>query len=245
MSTPASPQGNQTTVTSASSIAVFWVVFPLLGAGAGWLLLKTAAWLGSGDGEGFWNMLYQLVGRIPEPQATIGALVVGILAGLVTAFVVAKKSRLTVTVSDDVVTFSRRGSSPAIERASIGAVFLDRDDLVLLGRATEELHREDSTLLDHDELAEAFTRRGFPWAADGDPFRERYRPWVEGMPDLPAAANALLKVRERALREDKNHDLRELRSELANVGIVVRYDKKRQYWRRTGQPPGAPGANGR
>jgi hypothetical protein len=47
------------------------------------------------------------------------------------------------------------------------------------------------------------------------------------------------------LREDKNHDLRELRSELAKVGIVVRDDKKRQYWRRTGQPPGAPGANGR
>jgi hypothetical protein len=244
MSTPASTH-DRTAVTSAATITVFWVVLPLLGAGAGWLLLRLAAWLGSGnDGGGLWDVLFRLAGSIPEPQATIGALVIGLLAGLVTAFILSKTAGLTVTVSDDTVTFARGGSSRAIQRASVSAVFLDRDSLVLLGRTAEELHREDAGLLDYDELTEAFIRHGFPWVPDGDPFRDQYRPWVEDAPDLPPAANALLKVRQRALREDEQHDVTELRSELARVGVVVRDEKKRQYWRRAGQPPGAPGAEG-
>ena len=245
MSKSASPHDNETVVTSAEMIVFFGVVHLLLGAGAGWLLLRLAAWLGTGnDGGGPWNALFRLAASVPEPQATIGALAVGALAGLVTAIIIAKTSGLTVTVSDDAVKFARRGSSRRIERAMVSAVFIDSDDLILLGRAAEELYREEALLLDYDELSEVFIRYGFPWAPDGDPFRDQYRPWVEDMPDLPASANALLKVRQRALREDEQHDVTELRSELARVGIVVRDEKKRQYWRRTGQPPGAPGAEG-
>jgi hypothetical protein len=47
------------------------------------------------------------------------------------------------------------------------------------------------------------------------------------MPGLPAGANALFTAREKADSDDS----RELRSELAKLGVLVRDDKGKQYWR--------------
>ena len=51
--------------------------------------------------------------------------------------------------------------------------------------------------------------------------------------DLPPGANALLKVRAEALRKGDSGDADELREELSRLGVVVREEKKRQYWRLT------------
>jgi hypothetical protein len=97
----------------------------------------------------------------PEPHATIGALAIGGLAGLVLA-TMATLDRLTVTVADDQVTFTRGGVDLAVKRPLVCAVFLDGKQLVLLGRATEELAREASDL-EADRLRDAFVLHGFPW----------------------------------------------------------------------------------
>ena len=54
---------------------------------------------------------------------------------------------------------------------------------------------------------------------------------MEADPDLPQAADAFLRARARALRDDKKDDAAELRDELAKLGVVVRDEKKKQYWR--------------
>jgi hypothetical protein len=54
---------------------------------------------------------------------------------------------------------------------------------------------------------------------------------VESDPDLPQAADAFLRARARALKDDKTDDVAELRDELARLGVVVRDEKKKQYWR--------------
>jgi hypothetical protein len=59
-----------------------------------------------------------------------------------------------------------------------------------------------------------------------------YRRWVPDTPDLPIGADALLKARQRALDSDQGGDVAELRDELARLGVVVRDEAKRQYWRR-------------
>ncbi|MEU8916541.1 CysS/YqeB C-terminal domain-containing protein [Streptomyces nigrescens] len=52
------------------------------------------------------------------------------------------------------------------------------------------------------------------------------------MPGLPQGANALLKARAQLLdKKSSTEDLRELREELARVGVVVRDEKRQQYWR--------------
>jgi hypothetical protein len=211
--------------------ALVWLGFPLVGAGAGWLLKSVASWVASLP----WAPLqgpFKLVASFGEPQATIGAVVTGAVAGLVLAFI-AEQESLTVAVSPDQVSMKRGESSRRIERTSVNAVFLDGKQLVLLGRSGEELAREASDL-DADRLQAAFLARGYPWRADGDPYKHEYRLWVEGMPDLPAGADALLKARARALGkgDDGKDDAAELRAELARLGIVVREENKRQYWRR-------------
>lgn len=55
------------------------------------------------------------------------------------------------------------------------------------------------------------------------------------MPGLPHGANALLKARAQLLEKKKSTtDLRELREELAALRVVVRDEKRRQYWRNGG-----------
>jgi hypothetical protein len=117
--------------------ALVWVGFPLIGAGAGWLLKALAGWAASLPWAPFQGPL-ELVASVPDPYATIGSLALGIVGGLVVA-VLAEQDYVRVTVADDQVTIVRGGSSRRVPRASTGAVFLDGKQLVLLGHATDEL----------------------------------------------------------------------------------------------------------
>lgn len=51
------------------------------------------------------------------------------------------------------------------------------------------------------------------------------------MPGLPDGADALLKARAAALTKGDKDDATELRAELARLGVVVRDEKKRQFFR--------------
>lgn len=240
MRSGALPRGNETVVSERAWVRVLmWTGLPLLGAGAGWLLKSMAGWVASlpwAPLQGPFELADRLIASFGEPQATIGALAIGAVAGLVLAFI-AEQESLTVAVSHDQVSIKRGEHSSRIERTSVNAVFLDGKQLVLLGRSGEELAREASDL-DTDRLRGAFQAHGYPWLADGDPYKDEYRLWVEDTPALPAGADALLKARARALDRggDGKDDAAELRAELARLGIVVREEKKRQYWRRTEQP---------
>jgi hypothetical protein len=154
--------------------------------------------------------------------------------------VLAEQDYVRVTVDDDQVTVARGASQRSLPRAWIGAVFLDGRQLVLLGHATDELAREGGDLPDAKRLEAAFAAHGYPWTPGGDPHRDEYRRWVEDLPDLPAGADAVLKARARALDKGDKEDAAQLREELGKLGIVVREEGKRQFWRRTRPQPGRP-----
>ncbi|WP_199433835.1 YqeB family protein [Qaidamihabitans albus] len=208
--------------------ALLWVAFPLLGAGAGWLVRLAADWLVSLP----WAPMQgpaELVSSLPEPHVTIGLVALGALAGLVVAFL-ARHESLTVEVARDRVVLARKGAAHEVPGESVAAAFLDGKDLVLLGSDTGELARESSDV-DAERLAAAFREHRYRWL-DDDPYREEFRRWVPDTPGLPAGANALFTARERALgRGGSEEDARELRDELAKLGVVVRDAEKRQYWR--------------
>jgi hypothetical protein len=178
------------------------------------------------------------VASAPEPHASIGALVIGGLAGLVLA-TLAALDRLTVTVADDQVTFTRGGVTRAVKRPLVGAVFLDGRRLVLLGRAAEELAREASDL-EADRLRDAFVVHGFPWRAGGDPYMDQYRRWVD---DLPRPARQRQRAAQGA-RPGAGQGRRRRGGPAARrpgqAGRRVRDENKRQYWRRSGRST-APG----
>jgi hypothetical protein len=232
------PRGQTVVVEPRWQRLLVWIGFPLLGLAAGWLLKSVAGWVASLPWAPFQGP-FKLVESVPEPHASIGALVVGGLAGLVLA-TLAALDRLTVTVADDQVTVTRGGVTRTFKRPLVGAVFLDDRRLVLLGRATEELAREASDL-EADRLGDAFVAHGFPWRAGGDPYLGAYQRWVDGVPGLPAGADALFKARARALDKGDGDEVAKLRADLARLGVVVRDEHKRQYWRRSGRSAAARG----
>jgi hypothetical protein len=208
---------------------LIWVGFPLAGAAAGWLLNALLNWAVPLSG-GLVTRLLNLLGSIGEPQDFIGAAVIGAAAGFVVALLAAKDA-IELDVADDAVGV-QRGSRPQrqIQRADVVGVFTDAKYLVLLGPGGAEQLREKHDL-DEAQLRHAFEGHGWPWLTEGDPHAGQYRRFVDDDPDLPPAANALLKARAVAVSKDDGHDLAELRDELGKLGVVVRDERKRQYWR--------------
>lgn len=213
---------------------LYWVGFPLLGAGLGWLVKELAVWV-AGMSWAPWQGLFKAVASIPEPGATWGALGVGVLAGLVLGFLAWQES-LVVRIGAGSVELKRGDTVREFAAPAVKGVFVDGGQLVLLGPQGRELAREKSDL-DGAELRRVFEERGFDWL-DADPFAGRFERWLDEDPRLPAAAHALLRARARAVDKGRADDARELREELARLGVVVRDERKRQFWRPAGVQDG-------
>ncbi|GAB3549745.1 hypothetical protein J2S53_001172 [Actinopolyspora lacussalsi] len=204
------------------------VVFTVLGAGLGWGVRLLADWLVSLP----WAPMRgpaELVNSLPEPWVTLGLVALGALGGITLALH-AYHDSLTVTVAADRVALHRRGSTREWPGGTVDVACRDGKQLVLLDGDTAELAREEFDLKT-DRLATAFRTHGYRWA-DEDPCADEFRRWVPDTPGMPTGADALLKARAKALRHgDSGEDARELRDELARIGVVVRDSDKKQYWR--------------
>ncbi|OZM70065.1 hypothetical protein CFN78_27365 [Amycolatopsis antarctica] len=212
----------------ASATLLAWAGFPLLGAGAGWLVRLLAEWVVSWPWAPFQGPA-ELIASLPEPALTVGALVVGALAGIVVAGIGQWES-LVVTVDTERIRLARKGSTSEFTAGTVHAGCLDGKYLVLLGHDGAELAREPAGL-DRERLTGALREHGHQWL-DEDPYLAEFRLWVPDTPGLPAGANALLAARQKHVGKiDGDSSGRELRDELAKLGVVVRDRKKQQYWR--------------
>lgn len=213
---------------------LLWTLFPLLGAGLGWVLSRVPGWLALLP-----EWVHQLplvpgqeqvalLARLDGPVLTTVLVVLGVLAGGFVALA-SYDDMVTVEADGGGVRVIRSGRNTEFARGRVGAVFVDGRDLVLLGADTAELARE-RTGHGADRLRAAFEEQGYPWC-DGDPYADRFRRWVDGMPGLEQHAQAVLRARREALRSKDADDSAELRAELAALGVVVRDEGDRQYWR--------------
>lgn len=210
---------------SIVSTVCIYAVFVLVGAGVGWLVDFLADWLVALP----WAPLQgpaELVASLPALALTAAGAVAGLVLGLV-----AQHEQLVVRLSDDRVVLTSKGREREFPRDAVATVFRDGKQLVLLGRDGGELARQECDL-DTARVADAFTEHGYVWA-DADPHQDEFRRWVPDTPGLPEGANALLKARQESLEKKgpSDDDVRELRGELARLGVVVRDEKRRQYWR--------------
>lgn len=202
-----------------------YLALALAGAGAGWLIGLLADWLVTLP----WAPLQgpaKLVASIPAPWLPVAGSVAGLGLG-----VVAQHEQVEIRLSDDRVALTHKGREQEFARDAIATAFRDGKQLVLIGHDGGELTRQECDL-DVDRVAGAFTDHGYPWA-DTDPYADAFRRWVPDTPGLPEGANAVLKTRQKVLEKagSSDDDVRELREELARLGIVVKDEKRRQYWR--------------
>ncbi|MFI0260490.1 hypothetical protein ACH4OW_15815 [Streptomyces sp. NPDC017056] len=226
------PSSAPTTVgPTTGERALLWAGFPVLGAVALWLVSRAAAWVASLPWAPMQGV-FKLVASAPEPLLSIGALVVGVLAGLAIAFF-AEREYVTADIGPDQAVLTVDGVTRTVPRAATAAVFQDGKNLVLLGHDSAELARLHGDF-DAKRFAAAFEQHGYPWHPDGDPYAADFRRWVAAQPGLPAGAHALFKARAHALNKGEKQDAEQLRTELAELGVIVREDKhKAQHWRPT------------
>lgn len=111
-------------------------------------------------------------------------------------------------------------------------MFVKGEHFVLLGHDGGELVHAFGEL-NEDDLAAAFVRHDYPWR-DGDPHIDDYRRWRPEEDELPAEATELLTARSSGLDKWNSDEADRLRSALAGLGVVVRDDGERQYWRLVG-----------
>lgn len=215
-------------ITEGRSVLLLrWVALPVAGALVVWLLKLLTNWLVTLAWVPFKGVL-TLVDSIPEPWVTLGALGVGLVGGLVLSLMW-HGEWLAVTVSPERVLVEGDEYAAEFDQADVAAVFVDRSNLVLLGHDSGELMRRPSEL-DVAALKASFERHDYPWR-DGDPHAGEYRRWVPDLEGLPPGANALLAARAKRLKSLDDGDAKELRAELVKLGVVVRDEKRRQYWR--------------
>lgn len=202
--------------------------FGLVGLGVGWALPRVASWAVDTLPAMPFEGPLRLIADWQGPVALAAFLALGVLAGLGLG-VYAIWENLKLTVTDDDVRITVKGSSDTFDRADIAAVFSDGKKLVLQGHDSTDLARYHRTESAKDYGA-AFTAHDYPWH-DEDPYQAQFRRWVPDTPELDAGANAVLAAREKALATKDATDIEELRTELSKLGIVVRETDKRQYWR--------------
>ncbi|GAA3578584.1 YqeB family protein [Kribbella ginsengisoli] len=219
---------------SAADKLLLYGGLPLLGLVLGYFLPRIADWATKLEWVPFQGPL-ELISRWDGWWVVAICLALGLIGGVLLA-AMALEDTLKTTVGNTEVEFLKNQRTTRVPREKVALAFLDGKEIVLQDSRSAELAREK-----HDELGAtartkiqaAFRAHGYPWSDAGDPHESEFRRWVEDDPDLPPAANAVLKARSKAFDQgDKGKaDLRELRLELGKLGFVVRDREKKQYWR--------------
>ncbi|MGH8878861.1 MAG: YqeB family protein [Stackebrandtia sp.] len=226
METSASGHVRKVTAESTWVFILMWAGFPVVGAGVLWGLSWVIGWLSTLEAAPFKDLI-ELAASTPEPYLTIGALAIGALLGLGVAFL-GHADSLKVTIEDERIVASRGGKEQQVATADVTAALRDGKYLVLLDGAGAELLREKSDI-PRARMRQDFIDCGFTWHEE-DPHKDQWRRWVDGTPDLPKGANALLRTRAKELKK-MDPDLIDVNAELRKLGVMVRDEKSRQHWR--------------
>lgn len=228
--------GVTTVAPGAVTRVIAWVGLPAVGGVLGWLLSTLAEWAASLPWVPYRGPI-ELIASLPQPQATLGCVGLGVVVGLVLA-VVAEREFVKLALDADTVTVKVGDIRRQVRRGETSAVFLDGTELVILGERTEVLVRVKTGYdrWDLPRIRAAFVAYGWPWSDAGDPHRSKFRRWVEDTPELPPAVNAVLRARAAALERGDHDDAAQLRDELAKLAVVVKDEGKRQFWRRAADP---------
>ncbi|AKG44660.1 YqeB [Streptomyces xiamenensis] len=202
--------------------------FPALGLALAWLLPGAARWATETLPWMPFEGPLTFVAGLDQLWQRALFLAVGVVAGLVVAFIAVAES-MKLTLTDDELTVERDDTTHRFARADISAVFPDGKELVVLDRTTRPLIRgEHQAPL--AAVAAAFQRHGYPWSK-ADPHAADFRRWVPHAPELPAEVHVVFAARKEARRRDAKEEARDLTETLGQLGYVVRDHEGQQHWR--------------
>lgn len=200
---------------------------PILGGLFGWFLPIIADWALKIPFIPFEGVL-EWIAALESQWVSVIAAILGMVAGIFFVFYAFSES-LKITITDEEVKLNVKEKVNNIHKKEISAIYMEGKDLVVLSAEGNELFRgqaESKKVL----VSEALRQHRYPWK-DKDPFENQYQRWVADHPDFPPQTNALLSARERALKNEEIEEAKVLREDLADHGVVIRDEDKRQYVR--------------
>lgn len=199
----------------------------VLGGLIGWFIPVIANWLLKLPAVP-WEKLIKLIASSNSIWVSVIAMIIGIIVGIFLTLVIFAES-LEVTITDEKLQVKLDDKVKIFDKKEISAIYVENKQLIILGKTSNELYREhmDTKI---DKVREAFNDYSYPWK-EKDPFEHEYQRWVPGHPDFPERVNALLNAREHALKEDEKKEAKQLREDLAQLGVVIQDKNNAQYAR--------------
>lgn len=205
---------------------IFWVPM-LLGGLLGWFLPVIANWLLKLPVVP-WGGIIEFIASLNSLWISIVAALIGIIVGIIWTLIIYNES-LEIKINYENLQLKIDDKVDIIDKKHISAIYIDYNQLVILGESSNQLYRE---ILDakKETAQEAFNHFEYPWC-EKDPYEDQYQRWVLGHPDFPEKINALLYARELTLRESKKKEAKYLQMDLAKLGVVIRDENNAQYVR--------------
>ena len=203
------------------------IIPPILGALLGWFIPTIADWATNIPLIPLEAAL-EWIASLESQWVSVIAAFIGVLAGVFFVFYAFSES-LKITITDEEVKLYVNEKENNIHKKEISTIYMEGKDLVFLSTNGSELFRGQPESK-KELVSEAFKKHWYPWE-DKDPYENQYQRWVEDHPDYPQHVNALLSARERALKNDESEEAKVLRKDLADYGVVIRDQDKRQYVR--------------
>jgi len=203
------------------------IIPPVMGALLGWFIPVIADWAISIPFIPFEGLL-EWVAALESQWVSVIAAVLGMLAGIFFVFYAFSKT-LKITITDEKVTLNFKEKENHIHKKDISAIYMEGKDLIFLGSKGNELYRGQPESK-KEVISQAFQQHWYPWE-NKDPFENQYQRWVTDHPEFSSHINTLLSAREKALKNEETEEAKVLRKNLAEAGLVIRDEDKRQYVR--------------
>jgi len=204
-----------------------YLVPPILGAVVGWYLPVLARWILKLPWLPYQGVI-EKIASYSGMTASVILCIVGIIAGIALSQFIFYET-LRVFINDDSVTVKIRDTKDNFRKDDLQYIYMDGKSLVFVGQQENEMFNEKYDG-NKKKMAKTFLSLGYPWF-DSDPYQAAYRRWDENDHQIPAAVHALLRARKGCLENDQETMARQLRLDLAGIGVAVKDRKDKQYIR--------------
>ncbi|MGE7920375.1 YqeB family protein [Viridibacillus sp. NPDC093762] len=204
-----------------------WLILPLIGLVIGYFLPPISEWASKLEWIPFQGP-FKLVAGLNAGWVIFATMAFGLVAGIILTLFIYDEI-LNIYISEDTLAFKIGKIDMSYDKDNISYIYVDHKDLVVIGHDGHELFRykkELSTKILKEELGE----RGYLFK-DGNPYKEQFKKWVPGLTDLPLEANALLKARDVALKNDDSEEALQIVFELWKLHVSVKEIESKQYYR--------------
>lgn len=219
---------NEAVLGFSRSEKILIILVPLLLGGLiGWFIPFIADWLLSMPIIPK-EKLVKLIASLNGTWVSIIATIIGMAAGVFFSMIIFAES-LEVKVTYEGLQLKLDDKVTSIHKKDISAIYLENKQFIILGMQGNELYREVIESK-KDKVREVMNNYRYPWK-EKDPFDNEYKRWVAGHPDFSAEINALLNAREQALNEGEKKKAKQLQTDLAKLGVVIRDENNAQYVR--------------